>query len=573
MHRKILEEPICERCKLAVEDSKHALWSCPKLDVVWADQEKWGFRCEIEFTCVRELLSWMIKEGTSLELLTYMAWTVWNQRKKVRLNLQACSMHHVVEQAAELLAQYKASTEASVFNDANKSGVGVVIRDSYGAVLASCLEKILQAYKTEVTEVLSAWKALLFAHELGFQNVILKGDALHLIQALKSQEQSLCLLGLLVEDVKIYSSHFQRMLYSHVKRNSNGVAHNLARHAISKPDFQKAQKKKVAEAENVVVPQVLLVDDLLPTVVQEQSEVTAHFQGAFNEVSVVSEGEAMIHDGAELPKKEIRMGIKVESTTRGAEVLYTAMKSTKAKAKEGVEMVTTQICEKEGVLKDIWRLKVPNKVKVFLWRACSRALPTKVNLQKRRVVDNSTCDQCGCMAEDEFHALWDCEKVHEVWAPAFGEVRRKGQSLLVMSDLVSFTKVEGLILELFAMTAWLIWMQRNKLRANDNPQPCSRVAYSASALLAKFQQGKQGSVRGNRTSLSGLVSNATVGHLVKDIMSIRGHFQSSNIIHVRRQGNNVAHALARDVSFSFPLRVWMEEVPPNISCFVVRDLS
>ena len=80
--------------------------------------------------------------------------------------------------------------------------------------------------------------------------------------------------------------------------------------------------------------------------------------------------------------------------------------------------------------------------------------------------------------------------VREVWAPIFGEVRRKGQSLKVMSDLMSVTKAEGLSLELFAMTAWLIWMRKNKLRVNDNPQPCSRVAYSASALLAEFQQGK-----------------------------------------------------------------------------------
>ena len=69
------------------------------------------------------------------------------------------------------------------------------------------------------------------------------------------------------------------------------------------------------------------------------------------------------------------------------------------------------------------------------------------------------------------------------------------------------------------------------------------------------------------------VSNALTGHLVKDFMSIREYFQSSSIIHVRRHGNNVAHALARDARFSFPLRVWMEEVPPNISSFVVKDLQ
>ena len=148
----------------------------------------------------------------------------------MRLNLQAYLLHQVAEQTAELLVQYRANTEASdtqvrsngnggnrwrapqasfvkvnfdgaVFEDSNKLGVGVVIRDSNGTVLASCLEKIFQAYKAEETKALAARKALSFVHELGFQNVILKGDALGLIQALKSQEQNLCPLGLLGEDV------------------------------------------------------------------------------------------------------------------------------------------------------------------------------------------------------------------------------------------------------------------------------------------------------------------------------------------------------------------------------------
>ena len=245
----------------------HALWSCPELDVVWADQETWGFKGEIDFTCVKKLLSWMIEKGKSLELLAYTACTIWNQRNKVRLNLQASSLHQVAAQSAEMLAHFRASTEASgmqvrsngsggnrwqapqagfvkvnfngaVFGELNKSGVGVVIRDNNGAVLVSCSEKLTQAYKAEETETLAARKALMFAHELGFQRVILEGDALGLIQALKSQEQNLSPLGSLVEDVKLYSNHFQRVLYSHVKRNRNSEAHNQAKHAIRIPNFQ-----------------------------------------------------------------------------------------------------------------------------------------------------------------------------------------------------------------------------------------------------------------------------------------------------------------------------------------------
>ena len=77
-----------------------------------------------------------------------------------------------------------------------------------------------------------------FAHKLGFQNVVLEGDALSLIQALKSQEHNLLLWVLMIEDVKVYGTKFRRLLYSHVKRNGNSVAHNLAKHAICIPDFQ-----------------------------------------------------------------------------------------------------------------------------------------------------------------------------------------------------------------------------------------------------------------------------------------------------------------------------------------------
>ena len=97
------------------------------------------------------------------------------------------------------------------------------------------------------------------------------------------------------------------------------------------------------------------------------------------------------------------------------------------------ELNSLPSCSNFEVIKSFWkgilRLKVPNKVKVFLWHACSRALLTKVNLQRRRVVDNSVCDQCGCMAEDEVHALWDCVQVREGWAPSFAEVRRKCQNI------------------------------------------------------------------------------------------------------------------------------------------------
>ena len=39
--------------------------------------------------------------------------------------------------------------------------------------------------------------------------------------------------------------------------------------------------------------------------------------------------------------------------------------------------------------KRIWKIWLPNKIKTFLWRVCSNALPTKVNLKKRKILEDT----------------------------------------------------------------------------------------------------------------------------------------------------------------------------------------
>jgi hypothetical protein len=48
----------------------------------------------------------------------------------------------------------------------------------------------------------------------------------------------------------------------------------------------------------------------------------------------------------------------------------------------------------EQIWKTIWRLKVTNPTKVFLWKACSNILPTKDNLQRRGIKLDVVCDFC-----------------------------------------------------------------------------------------------------------------------------------------------------------------------------------
>uniref|UniRef100_A0A7N2LZ18 Reverse transcriptase zinc-binding domain-containing protein n=1 Tax=Quercus lobata TaxID=97700 RepID=A0A7N2LZ18_QUELO len=67
----------------------------------------------------------------------------------------------------------------------------------------------------------------------------------------------------------------------------------------------------------------------------------------------------------------------------------------------------------------IWKLKIPGKVKHYLWKAYSNTLPTKQNLQKRKILNDSTFHLYSKENESSMHALWDCEKIQEVWSHIF----------------------------------------------------------------------------------------------------------------------------------------------------------
>jgi len=74
-----------------------------------------------------------------------------------------------------------------------------------------------------------------------------------------------------------------------------------------------------------------------------------------------------------------------------------------------------------------------------------------------------------------------------------------------------------------------------------------------------------------RALRSAQYGHSSISQIVKDIMSIIGALSFFSFSHTRRQGNCVAHALARRAIVSFPLLVWMEHVPYDIYPFVISD--
>ena len=99
-----------------------------------------------------------------------------------------------------------------------------------------------------------------------------------------------------------------------------------------------------------------------------------------------------------------------------------------------------------GVWKTLWKLKVPNKIKVFGWRACCNILPTRVNLSKKQIIEDNRCEACKIEPETSVHTLWNCGVVQDIWAGCSTHLQkcRGGYEDMVqlMEDLISRLSIE-----------------------------------------------------------------------------------------------------------------------------------
>ncbi|KAI9174203.1 hypothetical protein LWI28_013648 [Acer negundo] len=66
-----------------------------------------------------------------------------------------------------------------------------------------------------------------------------------------------------------------------------------------------------------------------------------------------------------------------------------------------------------GWWKSLWKVCIPLKVKIFIWKAWHNWIPTKANLAKRGIKVDGICPQCNIEEESTLHALWNrCKLCH-----------------------------------------------------------------------------------------------------------------------------------------------------------------
>nr|POE64187.1 putative ribonuclease h protein [Quercus suber] len=135
----------------------------------------------------------------------------------------------------------------------------------------------------------------------------------------------------------------------------------------------------------------------------------------------------------------------------------------------------------------IWKIKVPGKIKHFIWKACSNSLPTKENLMKLKILQEAVCQRCSDGGEDVLHSLWSCDKLQAVGEKDFGWAVRSGISLNSFFELLKLIQSKPYSVALFVATAWSVWYHRNKTHLNETTLPFEKITDFARDYIRDFK--------------------------------------------------------------------------------------
>jgi hypothetical protein len=142
--------------------------------------------------------------------------------------------------------------------------------------------------------------------------------------------------------------------------------------------------------------------------------------------------------------------------------------------------------------KRVWHVKGPSVVRVFLWKACSNILPTKINLHKRGIVEDPLCPICKQEGESVEHILWTCESARDVWAE-FSSKLQKCATMEVsfanlFMELVDRLDVDEM--QKVAVMARLIWFRRNSVVFGGDFMSPKHILEAASSQLENFSKAE-----------------------------------------------------------------------------------
>ena len=151
----------------------------------------------------------------------------------------------------------------------------------------------------------------------------------------------------------------------------------------------------------------------------------------------------------------------------------------------------------------MWKLSLPTKVKIFLWRVCTDTLPTRVKLHTHGVSLEVSCGVCHGPSEDMNHIFLSCPVAIQSWALSHLSTKvhlDKARQVTIWLPTLRH-QLPRKDVELVAVTLWNLWNNHNGVTfAGPYHDPLSLVSLSMN-FLHQYRETISKPVHGSITFL------------------------------------------------------------------------
>ncbi|MCH84500.1 putative ribonuclease H protein [Trifolium medium] len=122
----------------------------------------------------------------------------------------------------------------------------------------------------------------------------------------------------------------------------------------------------------------------------------------------------------------------------------------------------------EGNWNKMWKLNIPKKVKIFLWRSLRECLPVKERLIRKGVQCDPKCPCCDLNTENEWHCFFGCKAAQEVWIEVgmWDNLHQQIDNAAGYKQLVFhlLDNLQSTNMAQIVMTLWMIhWQTKSKM--------------------------------------------------------------------------------------------------------------
>ena len=195
-------------------------------------------------------------------LMVMTAWGIWTNRNEVRHGKSRKPAFVLVRWTKELLENfvmdnhstrpfkdpveatwqppkppwYKANMDGAVFSQQKEAGIGVVIQDHHGEVVAALSKKIKAPLGAMEVEAKAMEETVRFAWEMGIRDCLFESDSLTVVNAMLRRTEAPSSIVNVISGSLSQLYRFREVNFHHVGRSGNKAAHTLAQFAKSVSD-------------------------------------------------------------------------------------------------------------------------------------------------------------------------------------------------------------------------------------------------------------------------------------------------------------------------------------------------